>query len=404
MYLTKYQIIITRKFSIVGAAKSYTVALDGDLVGKLGNGKSISVYTTEGNHTLSFTAFGKQEKIIDISVLPQQYNTKIFATLNKLSGKIELRADEDGDLLSPHQRQCIRVLEGSPTSPSFKIPFREKAREDLAGDLLSTASLSAKLAGSVTYVSTFLEEWDKMIGALENLKFLEGKVKSMHGSPTADVYRLNSEFQWKLRDAIERAKDATLSDINGKFRNGGEHKKHRAEWFIDDICENKHRYSEETIEFAINAAKQVQQAAGLPLSVLSQLSESPDSHVSVVVADFRDIDSMEGHNFECWCADLLRKIGFVDVEVTKGSGDQGVDILAKKDGIKYAIQCKCYSSDLGNKPVQEVHAGKNMYHCQVGAVLTNRHFTSGAVELATATGVLLWDRDWITRALQQFSD
>lgn len=111
------------------------------------------------------------------------------------------------------------------------------------------------------------------------------------------------------------------------------------------------------------------------------------------------IDQMEGHVFEGWCADLLKKSGFTDVEVTKGSGDQGVDVIAVKDGIRYAIQCKCYSSDLGNKPVQEVHAGKVMYKCQVGVVMTNRHFTAGAKELADATGVLLWDRDKLEEML-----
>lgn len=105
------------------------------------------------------------------------------------------------------------------------------------------------------------------------------------------------------------------------------------------------------------------------------------------------IDCMEGHAFEFWCADILRKNGFIDVEVTRGSGDQGVDILAKKAGIKYAIQCKCYATDLGNKPVQEVNTGKTIYHCHVGAVMTNRYFTEGAKQAADATGVLLWNRD-----------
>ncbi|MDD3142074.1 MAG: restriction endonuclease [Lachnospiraceae bacterium] len=38
---------------------------------------------------------------------------------------------------------------------------------------------------------------------------------------------------------------------------------------------------------------------------------------------------MEGHEFEYFCADLLRKKGFIAVEVTKVSGDYGIDILAK---------------------------------------------------------------------------
>lgn len=113
-----------------------------------------------------------------------------------------------------------------------------------------------------------------------------------------------------------------------------------------------------------------------------------------------DIDLMDGLKFEQWCADALVHLGFCNVERTPASGDHGVDILAKKDGVKYAIQCKRYTSDLGNKPIQEVHAGKALYHCHVGVVITNQHFTSGAVTLANATDTLLWDRKWIKSYLE----
>ena len=114
-----------------------------------------------------------------------------------------------------------------------------------------------------------------------------------------------------------------------------------------------------------------------------------------VKPNFSKIDFMAGHDFEYWCADLLRKNEFKNVEVTKGSGDQGVDVLAEKGGIKYAIQCKCYSSDLGNTPIQEVEAGRIFYGCHVGVVMTNRYFTKGAKELAEKTNTLLWDRDFL---------
>lgn len=116
---------------------------------------------------------------------------------------------------------------------------------------------------------------------------------------------------------------------------------------------------------------------------------------------FIAIDAMDGHQFEAWCAKLLEMIGFQKVEVTQGSGDQGVDILAQKDGIRYAIQCKCYSIDLGNTPIQEVNTGKMIYHCQIGVVMTNRRFTSGGKQAAEATETLLWDRDWIENQLKQ---
>ena len=112
---------------------------------------------------------------------------------------------------------------------------------------------------------------------------------------------------------------------------------------------------------------------------------------------------MDGHQFEHWCAEMLRNLDFVDVVVTPASGDHGVDILAKKSGLKYAIQCKRYRTDVGNTPVQEVHAGKALYHCHVGIVITNQHFTDGARALAQATDVLLWDRDFLKAYLLRCS-
>lgn len=104
---------------------------------------------------------------------------------------------------------------------------------------------------------------------------------------------------------------------------------------------------------------------------------------------------LDGLKFEYYCASLLRKNGFVNVEVTAASRDQGADIIAMKNQIKYAIQCKYYKSPLGNTSIQEINAAKHYYKCHVGVVMTNSSFTSGAKELAEATGTLLWDGDYL---------
>lgn len=106
-----------------------------------------------------------------------------------------------------------------------------------------------------------------------------------------------------------------------------------------------------------------------------------------------DIDKMDGLEFESFCARLLAANGYEDIEVTQGSGDQGVDILCEKDRITYAIQCKRFDSVVGNSAVQEVFAGRQLYRRNVGVVMTSNYFTHGARELADATGVALWDRD-----------
>lgn len=113
------------------------------------------------------------------------------------------------------------------------------------------------------------------------------------------------------------------------------------------------------------------------------------------------LDLMEGHDFEYFCADLLRKKGFQEVEVTKGSGDYGIDILAQKDGVTYGIQCKCYATPVGVKAVQEAYAGRDYYDCMVGVVLTNQYFTTPAVEVAKKLKIMLWDRGYLESMMEE---
>lgn len=114
-----------------------------------------------------------------------------------------------------------------------------------------------------------------------------------------------------------------------------------------------------------------------------------------------DFDSMTGLEFEGFCAEILEKNGYDNVSVTRGSGDQGVDIIAYRDGIKYGFQCKCYTADIGNKAVQEIYAGKTYYQCHVGIVLTNRQFTSAAIDLAKKNGIILWDRSKLLELIEK---
>jgi len=56
--------------------------------------------------------------------------------------------------------------------------------------------------------------------------------------------------------------------------------------------------------------------------------------------------NMTGYQFENAVANLYRKMG-CEAEVTPGSGDGGVDIILKKDGLKIAVQCKHHMSLVG---------------------------------------------------------
>jgi hypothetical protein len=98
--------------------------------------------------------------------------------------------------------------------------------------------------------------------------------------------------------------------------------------------------------------------------------------------------------FEAFCAKSIEQFGW-KAETTKGSGDQGADVIANKSGKILVIQCKQYSSSIGNAAVQEVIAAKGYYRADYAAVITNSTYTKSANELAIRTSVILLSHDEI---------
>ncbi|WP_200374781.1 restriction endonuclease [Thiocystis violacea] len=97
-------------------------------------------------------------------------------------------------------------------------------------------------------------------------------------------------------------------------------------------------------------------------------------------------------DYEHYCAKVLRGHGW-DVRTTQATGDHGVDVIASKNGRKGAIQCKRYSSPVGNKAVQEVCAGMRYIGGSFCAVVSNADYTRSAKQLAQSLGVLLLHHD-----------
>lgn len=111
-----------------------------------------------------------------------------------------------------------------------------------------------------------------------------------------------------------------------------------------------------------------------------------------------DIDGLDGFAFEHLLGALFKQMNY-KVEVTKGSGDQGADIIISKMGRKTVVQAKCYLNNVSNKAIQEVVAAIKYYNADAGMVVTNSYYTKGAIELAEANNIALWDRDKLAQTL-----
>lgn len=116
-----------------------------------------------------------------------------------------------------------------------------------------------------------------------------------------------------------------------------------------------------------------------------------------------DLDKMDGAEFESFIAELFFKMGF-QTKVTKGSHDQGIDIIAANLIESIGMQVKRYNLEnrVSNKAIQEVFGGLNYYNLQKGMVVTSSFFTNSAKELAHSNNIILWDRFDLEKYLKMY--
>lgn len=132
-----------------------------------------------------------------------------------------------------------------------------------------------------------------------------------------------------------------------------------------------------------------------------------EAEVSKIVNADESIESlryMTGPEFEDFMAEFLEKQGY-EVEHLAGSGDQGVDLILTQGQKRIAVQLKRYTKPHGNKPVQEVFAGRFIHKANEAWVITTSSFTPGGIEAARKTRVSLIDGDelfeWIREANEE---
>lgn len=99
-----------------------------------------------------------------------------------------------------------------------------------------------------------------------------------------------------------------------------------------------------------------------------------------------------GLDFEKRAAAVLEAAGFM-VEPTPTTGDQGADIIATRNGLRFAIQCKDYARQVGNAAVQEILAAKAFYQADYAVVCSPGGYTKSAKALAATSSVLLLSPD-----------
>lgn len=107
-------------------------------------------------------------------------------------------------------------------------------------------------------------------------------------------------------------------------------------------------------------------------------------------------EEMDGYDFEYLCYLYFGSNGYKP-ELTKGSGDHGVDliIIDPKDNLRIAVQCKKWKSPVGNEPILKLVGGKRFYKCIGTMCIATNYYTNKAKEIAEDTKTELWTIDTV---------
>ena len=144
------------------------------------------------------------------------------------------------------------------------------------------------------------------------------------------------------------------------------------------------------VDQALTLLQITSREAGLSLDWVSLAAQ----HVNEEIEPAKTLPGVapsDGGGFEHACLLALHDTGW-SATLTPQTGDQGVDILARKNDISLAIQCKNYRTPIGNSAVQEVHAGMTFYEADIGVVVSLSGYTPSATQLAKKLRILLLDQ------------
>lgn len=128
----------------------------------------------------------------------------------------------------------------------------------------------------------------------------------------------------------------------------------------------------------------------------------PDLSAEEVQALLR-LSELSGQEFEGLIGQLLRERGF-DVELVGGSGDQGIDIVARNETETVVVQCKCYSIHISIPPqtLRDFLGATHPYQPCRALFVTTSHLTRKAEEFAETTGIEVYSGRDTVRWLAEF--
>lgn len=140
------------------------------------------------------------------------------------------------------------------------------------------------------------------------------------------------------------------------------------------------------------------------LRELEQTIKEKKAYLDGELSKFKELEkkyakywlNLSGYQFEKEVAKLYEAHGY-DVQVTKGSGDGGIDIFLEKAGRRYGVQCKNHHKAIGPAAIRDLYGAMSHERLDAGIFIASSGYTKGAKEFARNKAITLLDINNVLR-------
>lgn len=115
------------------------------------------------------------------------------------------------------------------------------------------------------------------------------------------------------------------------------------------------------------------------------------------------IQELDPTDFEHFVAHMLQRMGYA-VEVTGQTGDEGVDLIARRDSAVAVVQCKRYRGTVAASVVRDLYGTMMHNHATEAWLVTSGKVSKQAREWAEGKPMYLFDGDRLQWWLDELNE
>ncbi len=134
----------------------------------------------------------------------------------------------------------------------------------------------------------------------------------------------------------------------------------------------------------------------LPSRILTFYPDDPDAQILIVIRALTPAD------FEHFCRVLLEAMGYEQVRVQGKTGDEGVDLTMRHNGVLVIAQCKRYSGNVGAPALRDFYGTLMHTHAAHGFFITTSGFTGAAQDWAAGKPIQLVTGAHLVTAVRRY--